>query len=68
MSDATTGRDPEDDEEWQFALDEVGPEGQIEAEESIEPGEPKLENVLFVLLGIALTLWILWSTFANPAG
>lgn len=50
----------EEEGEWQFGLDEVGPDGIVEDEpEPIEPGTPKLENVVFVLLGVAGTLFLL---------
>jgi hypothetical protein len=46
--------------EWEFGLDEVGPDGIVEAEpDPIEPGTPRLENVVFVLLGVAGTLLLL---------
>ena len=55
--------DPSTDEaegEWQFGLDEVGPDGIVENQpEPIEPGTPRLENVVFVLLGVAGTLLLL---------
>jgi hypothetical protein len=50
----------DDDREWEFALDDVGPDGIVEAEpEPIEPGTPRLENVVFVLLGVVGTLFLL---------
>jgi hypothetical protein len=68
MTDPRTDDDAEGDEEWQFALDEVGPDGVIEQRESIEPGSPSLENVVFVLLGVALTVYLIWSVAAPGAG
>jgi hypothetical protein len=51
---------PTDEREWQFSLDEVGPDGVVEDEpEPIEPEKPKLENVVFVLLGVVGTLFLL---------
>jgi hypothetical protein len=48
------------EEEWQFGLDEVGPDGVVEPEpEPLEPGQPTLENVFFVLLGVVGTLLLL---------
>jgi len=47
---------PEDD--WQFGLDEVGPEAET-APEPLEPGSPSLENAAFVLLGVALAVLLL---------
>lgn len=49
-----------EEREWQFELDEVGPDGVIEDEpEPIEPGQPTLENVFFVLVGVVGTLFLL---------
>lgn len=57
---ATDERAADDESEWQFGLDEVGPDGVIEDEpEPIEPGKPKLENVVFILLGVVGTLFLL---------
>jgi hypothetical protein len=59
--DATEGTPSAEEEgEWQFGLDEVGPDGVVEDEpEPIEPETPKLENVVFVLLGVVGTLFLL---------
>jgi hypothetical protein len=49
-----------DDSDWEFGLDEVGPGGRVDPEpEPLEPGDPTLENVFFVLLGAAGTLLLL---------
>ncbi|WP_372909685.1 hypothetical protein [Salinigranum sp.] len=49
-----------DDEEWTFGLDEVGPDGAVESDpEPLEPGRPSLENTVFVLLGVVGTLLLL---------
>lgn len=51
---------PEEDGDWQFNLDEVTEGGQVEYEpEPIEPGSPTLEGAFFVLLGVALTVFVL---------
>ena len=57
----TTNRGtPTEEREWQFGLDEVGPDGLVEDEpEPLEPGQPTLENVFFVLLGVVGTLLLL---------
>ena len=56
----TDGGTTTDAHEWQFGLDEVGPDGLIEEEaEPLEPGRPRLENVVFVLLGVVGTLFLL---------
>jgi hypothetical protein len=57
---STDESESEGEGEWQFGLDEVGPDGVVEPEpEPIEPGTPRLENVVFVLLGVAGTLLLL---------
>ncbi|WP_245902891.1 DUF7312 domain-containing protein [Salinigranum rubrum] len=49
-----------EDDEWEFGLDEVGPDGVVESEpEPLEPGQPTLENTVFVLLGVVGTLLLL---------
>ena len=44
--------------DWKFDLDEVGPEAEPTVP-SIEPGSPKLENVVPFLLGAALAIGML---------
>ncbi|UVE48993.1 hypothetical protein KU306_08575 [Haloferax larsenii] len=55
----------DDDGDWRSGVDEVGPEGLIEdqppEQEPIEPGSPNAENVLFVVLGVLLTVGLLLS-------
>lgn len=49
--------------QWRFGLDDVDEEGIVKA--TIEPGEPTLEHVLFVVLGalamvlVIVRLWLL---------
>mgnify|MGYP006282987143 FL=1 len=51
---------PDEDGEWEFSLDEVTEGGQVQPQpEPIEPGVPTAEGVFFVLLGIALTVFVL---------
>lgn len=45
----------DEDEEWTFALDEVGPEG-VNAEPPLEPEAINPEHAVFFLLGVALFL------------
>jgi hypothetical protein len=61
---AVSEEDREEDESpWRFALDEVGEDA---AEpEPIEPGTPGLENVVFVLLGVALALLAFYGAVAS---
>lgn len=45
--------------DWEFDLDEVGPEAEEEEiGPPIEPGSPTLENVIPFLLGIGLAVFI----------
>ncbi|WP_049982591.1 hypothetical protein [Halorubrum sp. BV1] len=53
----------EDESQWRFSVDEVGPNGVTEdthtpADEPIEPGTIDLENAVFVALGVALTVGV----------
>lgn len=53
--------DSADDSEWQFGVDEVGEDAASETTEErtlppLEPGDPSLENAMFVLLGVVGTL------------
>ena len=60
MSDTAT--DGDDEGEWQFSLDEVTEGGQQQPEpEPIEPGDPSVEGAFFLLLGIGLTLFVLFG-------
>jgi hypothetical protein len=63
---------PEEDHEdgeskWRFAVDEVGEEAEAEADpdpdvpEPIEPETPTLENSVFVLLGVVLSVLIFYT-------
>jgi len=58
-----------DDDGWRFALDEVGPEAEAEADAEgrppIEAGSPSVENALFVALGALLAVVLLVSVI-NP--
>jgi len=73
-SDDPTEDGPEQSEEWQFTLGdledreaeaEAAAEAKRRREEPIEPGSPSLENVLFVLLGIALALFVISRLFVG---
>jgi hypothetical protein len=61
MADRASGESPaandaiDEDEEWTFALDEVGPEG-VNAEPPLEPEAINPEHAVFFLLGVALFL------------
>lgn len=68
----------DEDEDWRFAVDDVGdPEeasenesdgegsaepgetGTVDRRPPLEPGSPSLENTLFVLLGVFVTLFVI---------
>ena len=55
--------EPDDESEWRFSVDDVGPEAEAKAEppepDPIEPESISLENAVFVGLGILLTLAII---------
>jgi hypothetical protein len=54
--------DTPDDGDWEFSLDEVTEGGQVQFEpEPIEPGSPTVEGVFFVLVGVTLTLFVLFG-------
>lgn len=49
-----------DDEGWQFAVDEVGPDAETENKaESIEPELISLEHATFVVLGVLLAVGVI---------
>jgi hypothetical protein len=53
----------EDESPWRFGLDEVGEEAA--ESESIEPETIALENVVFVLFGVALALIAFYVAVAS---
>lgn len=56
--------DRDDDESpWRFALDDVGEEA--EDAPTIAPESPELENVVFVLLGVALSVGVFVAAFGS---
>jgi|APHM01.1.fsa_nt_gi hypothetical protein len=59
MSEPVT--DPEDDDEWRFGIDEVGPEAETETEddEQIEPEVISPEHATFVAIGVLLTVAVI---------
>lgn len=74
------GRDRADDgietpdEEWEFTIEDIerreaekreAERVERERSEPIEPGEPTLEGVLFVLLGAALAIFVLSRFFVG---
>ncbi|AXG06232.1 hypothetical protein DU500_07125 [Haloplanus rubicundus] len=57
--------DERDDDEspWRFAVDEVGEDAP--EPETIDPETPEAENVVFVLLGVALSALIFYAAFGS---
>ncbi|WP_096390758.1 DUF7312 domain-containing protein [Halopenitus persicus] len=60
---AEEGDDPEEEPEWRFAIDDVGPDGIVEettpAEEPIEPEPIDPVHAVFVALGVVITVGLL---------
>ncbi|MFC7204314.1 hypothetical protein ACFQJC_12375 [Haloferax namakaokahaiae] len=56
--------DETSDDEWRFGIDEVGPDAEPAepVEAPIEPGSPTAENIAFVLVGVLLTVGLLFVT------
>ncbi len=52
---------PDDDHEWRFGVDDVGPEAEPEVPEPdpIEPEPISVEHAVFVGLGVLLTLGVI---------
>lgn len=57
------GDSTDDDEEWTYDLDEVGPEATPQ-EPPIEPEPVDLEHAVFFLLGVGLVILLLVSLLA----
>ena len=58
----------DDERQWRFAVDDVGPDGITEdsgtpEDEPIEPGSINLENAALVALGVAITVGVLLFGF-----
>lgn len=49
--------------QWQFGVDEVGEDAP--EPDTIEPETPVLENVVFVLLGIALSAFVFYTAVGS---
>lgn len=62
MSDSRGAAANDNDEEWAISLDDLGDDGERPPErEPIEPGSPTIEGVAFVVLGVALTLAVVFA-------
>lgn len=64
-SDVTPDGPPED-EDWKFAIEDVGEDGAVDR--SIDPEPIDAENALFVLLGVILSVLIILRTMAIFGG
>ncbi|MFO8114545.1 MAG: hypothetical protein R6U01_04145 [Halorubrum sp.] len=64
----TRSADGGEERQWRFAVDDVGPDGITEdtgtpEDEPIEPGSIDVENAVFVVLGVAVTVGVLLFGF-----
>ena len=74
MSDRDPDEPADDDWEWEYTLDDLA-EREAEAEaaeaaqerrsEPVEAGSPSPEGIVFVLLGVLLTVFVLWRLVAG---
>lgn len=59
-SSARDDPDADDEPEWRFSIDEVGPQADPDPEpDPIEPEEISLEHATFVAIGVLLTLFVM---------
>ena len=63
-----TGDAGGEDGNWRFSVDEVGPDGVTEdthtpEDEPIEPGDVEVEHAVFIVLGVAITVGVLFVGF-----
>jgi hypothetical protein len=66
MSASPRDEDDVGEGEWRFGLDDVDENGIVEPQrEAIEPGSPSVENTVFVVLGVALTLAVLYASVSG---
>ncbi|AFK18495.1 hypothetical protein E6P09_06890 [Haloferax mediterranei ATCC 33500] len=76
MSRGPAPKDEADGEdEWRYDVDEVGPDGRDPVDASptaeqlpIEPGSPRAENVVFVLLGVLFAVGLIVITVFPGGG
>lgn len=47
---------PGDGMEWKYAVEDVDENGVVT--DTLEPGNPALENMMFVLLGVAIAVFV----------
>jgi len=62
-NESRSAADGDDESQWRFAVDDVGPDGVTEdthtpESEPIEPGSINTEHAVFVVLGVALTVGV----------
>lgn len=64
MSERSEDDDSVDPEpQWRFPVDEVGDDAP--EPDTIDPETPVLENVVFVLLGVALSVFVFYSAVGS---
>lgn len=44
--------------DWEFELDEVGPDAEPDVD-AVEPGTPGIENAVFFVLGLGLAIYLI---------
>lgn len=57
------GSGGDEDGEWRFGLEDVGPEAEPPEPEPVEPGSLDRENVLFFVLGVLFAFVVFASLF-----
>lgn len=58
-SDSDGAAEADEESQWRFAVDDVGEDAP--EPDTIEPETPVLENVVFVLLGVALSGFVFYA-------
>ncbi|WP_338741548.1 DUF7312 domain-containing protein [Haloplanus salilacus] len=61
--DATDAEGENGESQWRFAVDDVGEDAP--EPDTIDPETPVLENVVFVLLGVALSVFVFYAAVGS---